>query len=233
MTNPFIVGLSYSFSTISTPALPSSLSNVQLLGEMTFELAVAAGSGGQNLTALSAAIYPSLPTTTSNDPTTYTFLVFKMQSGAKTILALEWINISSIELASSMSLHVTVPNINLSDSTTIQSLLTQAGYSGITLNQVSATPPTLIKIIATTQLSNNLTNDLTMTLGSPVNAVAIGLYSDNSVSNITNQVIWSSSAPTIVGVNAISGAMSPLTSGTATVSASASGLASSTINITI
>ena len=235
MNTNFAVGTAYSFSTITTPLLQDQYNNITLLGEMSFELAVGAGSGSQNLAALAAAIYPSLPSTTSSDPSTYTYLVFKLLNGSKVILAEEWINQNSVVVSAVQTLIATIPNIGSSDQSKISTMLSQAGYSGATFQQISAAPPTLAKIIISGPPSANAASltAISLTIGNAVSCMAIGLYSDNSVKNISNQVVWASDNQSIAAINVSTGSISPLTVGTSNITANMIGLSSNTIVATV
>ena len=232
----FTRGNSYSFNTYTTAALQNIFTNVTLLGSMSFELASGIGVGGQNLAALAAAMIPSIPSTISKDPSTYTYLIFQNQNNTKVILAQEWINPNSVTLSAAQTTIVTVPNTGSSDQSKINSLLTLGGYSNLTFSNISATPPTIIEVIITAPPGGNANplNTLSVSNGiTNIACTAIGLYSNGTVANLSSQVIWTSSTPSIAAIGINTGIISPIKVGTSNINASISGLISNTVVVTI
>jgi hypothetical protein len=125
----FNINKSYSFKTLAPSVLGASFKNFKCLGIFDYNTAAQYINPNER----HAQIYPLLPAGTSNDPTTYTYLLFQSPSGVKTVLALEWIDSASVSLLTYSSLAITVPNAGSADVKKIRDMLVIMGYSGISI----------------------------------------------------------------------------------------------------
>jgi len=89
------IGGTYSFSVYPVAVLGTNFKNVLVLSILS---AATARALGEDIYARHALMSPSLPDTTQKkDPTKYKYVQIQLPSGVIQILALEWINPSTIE----------------------------------------------------------------------------------------------------------------------------------------
>jgi hypothetical protein len=89
------VGGTFSFSVYPVAVLGTNFKNVLVLSILS---AATAQALGEDIYARHALIAPSLPDTIQKkDPTKYKYVQIKLPSGVVQILAMEWINVSTIE----------------------------------------------------------------------------------------------------------------------------------------
>jgi hypothetical protein len=89
------VGGIYSFSVYPVAVLGTNFKNVLVMSILDAESAQALGL---DILAQHALIYPSLPSTTVNNPQKYKYLKIKLPSGLTQIIAKEWINPTTLEV---------------------------------------------------------------------------------------------------------------------------------------
>ena len=224
MNNPFLLTKFYSFNTLAPALLPSSFANVQVLAIVGFDVAIMISN--QNITALAAAIYPVLPSGSVSDPTMYEYVVVQSANGSKTILALDWLDLNSVVMTSSITINARISNVTLADISVINQALLQMGYNNITLTSIAAVTPTLIDILIYPATG-------AIAIGATGNFIAIGIYSDNSTANITNQVTWISSNTAVATINSNTAVVTGFTAGNSNVTARLNGIVSSNCVITV
>lgn len=69
---------------------------------------------GFDILAQHALVYPSLPSSTVNNPSKYKYLRIKLPSGATQIIAMEWINPATLESVNMGSFTVVIDNTSSS-----------------------------------------------------------------------------------------------------------------------
>lgn len=109
MTTSYQIGSTYSFNTYAPDLLGTNYQNVVVAGIMD------AGSVQQlgfDVVGNNQQVYPSLPPGTPSDPTKYTYLRLKMQSGVYQAIAVPWIDDSSVQLIQAQNLQVLIANID-------------------------------------------------------------------------------------------------------------------------
>jgi hypothetical protein len=88
------VGGVYSFSVYPVAVLGTDFKNALVMSILDAESAQAMGL---DILAQHALIYPSLPSTTVNNPQKYRYLKIKLPSGLTQIIAMEWINPTTLQ----------------------------------------------------------------------------------------------------------------------------------------
>lgn len=138
---PLNVGNSYTFSTIAPAILQGSYVNAKLIAKGDYTVA----NQYANIFTLHQAIYPILINKNSgvsiypNDPTAYEYYIFKLPSNIYVALQSSWIIGSSITQIQSLSLSITVNNLNsYSDVTRILNAIATLGYNSLTSSVISA-----------------------------------------------------------------------------------------------
>lgn len=135
MTTQYQIGSTYSFGVYPVAQLGNNFQNVKVLAMLD---ATTVQQLGVDIWAMHKNIYPSLPAGTPNDPTQYQYLRIKLQSGASTIIAIPWINDSTVELVNAQTLDVKIYNV---DPATwiprVQLILAQAGLTNVSITTVN------------------------------------------------------------------------------------------------
>lgn len=129
MSIPFQINSTYNFNTRAPAILGTDFKNAKVLGVFDYDSA----SAFINPQTSHVNVYPYLPPGTVDDPKTYTYVLIKTQSGQKTILALPWIDESTIELVTAQKLTVVIQNIASGDAERIRDSLTILGFSTFVL----------------------------------------------------------------------------------------------------
>jgi uncharacterized protein YjdB len=108
-----------------------------------------------------------------------------------------------------------------------------AGTTNITaqLNGVTS-PPVAITVIALSSIVITPAVPVTITVGATQQYTATGLNWDGSAADISSQVTWSSDTPSTATISA-SGLATAVAAGTANITASASGLTSRNVTLTV
>jgi hypothetical protein len=129
MSVSFEIHKLYNFSTRAPAILGANFKSVKVLGIIDYNLA----SKYINPETQHVNIYPYLPTGTVNDPKKYTYVLIQTQSGDVTVLAMPWIDETSIALVASRNLIITVRDVDTGDDTVIRDNLLLMGFSDITI----------------------------------------------------------------------------------------------------
>lgn len=109
MTTQYEIGSTYSFQVYPVAQLGNNFQNTVVLAKLDADTVKQLGV---DIWGMHKQLYASLPSGTPNDPTQYQYLRLKLQSGQTTILAVPWIDDSTVELVSSETLQVTIGNID-------------------------------------------------------------------------------------------------------------------------
>lgn len=109
MTTQYQIGSTYSFQVYPVAQLGNNFQNVVVLALLD---ASTVQQLGIDIWGMHKNLYASLPAGTPNDPTQYQYLRLKLQSGQSTIVAVPWIDDSTVELANAQTLKVTLGNLD-------------------------------------------------------------------------------------------------------------------------
>jgi len=125
--NPF--ELDGVYNSLAPAILGASFKKVTILAIVNYSVA----SSYINIESNHVNIYPYLPVGTVNDPKTYQYLLVKTQTGESTVLALSWINLTTVVKVTSQIIKITVNDVTVSDSVKIRDSLILLGYSDFSI----------------------------------------------------------------------------------------------------
>lgn len=125
----FQVGKSYSFKTLAPTVLGIALTNQLVKGIVDYTTA----NQVANIDLVHRTVYPLLPVGTIDNPKQYRYLLLRSDSGATSAIAMEWIDLSTVVEAVSLSIVVTIPIATADDSRKIRDTLTLMGYQNFTI----------------------------------------------------------------------------------------------------
>lgn len=131
MSSPFDIKSVYSFDVYPSSILGTSFQNVTILSIMDYETAL---SMGVDVAATHVNVYPFLPNGTPDDPAATDYVRIQTASGAKTILGMSWINLSTIESITARIATVVIDGVTGADITNISNALVQNGFNNFTIN---------------------------------------------------------------------------------------------------
>lgn len=120
---------SYNFNTLAPTILATNYKNVKVLSIMNHDTALKYFVPATT----SASVFPFLPIGTVSDPTKYTYILFESNDSLKTVLALEWIDQSTITVVSYQTLTLTVTQAAAGDADKIKQSLLLLGITNFTL----------------------------------------------------------------------------------------------------
>lgn len=134
MTTQYQIGSTYSFQVYPVAQLGNNFQNVVVLALLD---ATTVQQLGIDIWGMHKNLFASLPAGTPNDPTQYQYLRLKLQSGQTTIVAVPWIDDSTVELANAQTLQVTLGNLDAATwSPRVQLALAQLLPPGTPINIV-------------------------------------------------------------------------------------------------
>lgn len=93
-----------SFDTYSVGHLGDIYQQVQILAILDYETA----RQYRDISAVAVAVYPTLPESTPKDFTKYKYLKVRLKDGGITVLALDWINSSTIHFHTEVEITIRV-----------------------------------------------------------------------------------------------------------------------------
>lgn len=125
----FKVGASYTFNTYAPAILGNTIKNAVLSAIVNY--ATAKKFGAVDFTQ--SRVFSYLPAGTPNDPQRFTYLIFKTESDAELVLAVPWINESTIETSDTTTLVVRVRGAGANDARNIKELMALAGWHQTTI----------------------------------------------------------------------------------------------------
>lgn len=126
----FTVGKVYSFNTYAPEVLGLKVTNSRCLAVMNAQNAI---SRGVDIVAMHARMRPHLPAGYNNDPYTMTYVEFENTSGLRTHMAMDWINMSTVEETDPNRIVATIDGVGPQDIDIIRGILVQQGYTNISL----------------------------------------------------------------------------------------------------
>lgn len=119
-----------SFNLHQTNVLPIKYENVKLLGVLDFNTV----KDFIDPLALHAAMYPSLPEGTLNDPKKYYYLKIKYTNGGYGYIGIPWIKLDSVKVIGSGTLTITIENASPDTLNTAVAALSSNGLKVSTVN---------------------------------------------------------------------------------------------------
>lgn len=134
MSIPFEVKKKYNFNTRAPAILGVSIKNAICDGVIGYEVAkmfISPETDNQN-------IFPALPPGTSPDPKQYTYVLFRSESGAKRVLALEWIDLATVAEVGTQKLTVVIQNVNSGQVAAIRDAVQLLGFNTFTATLADA-----------------------------------------------------------------------------------------------
>lgn len=118
--------------TVSFQLYPSAIigtvfNHCKITGVLDYDTAKAF----QDIDALHANVYPTLPSNTPDDPRQYSFLKVLLPSGDTTIIGLPWVKEDSLIKHDQSRVRFTIENVSADDLKNINQLLTSRGYTAM------------------------------------------------------------------------------------------------------
>ena len=129
MSNPFNIGVAYNFKTLAPAVLGLNMEELTVMAIMEYEVA----NTFRALGPVHAVVYPLLPPGTIDDATQLTYVVFKTKpdidgASEKIVLALQWIDLPTVEVVTGDTLVVTINGANVGDDVAVRDILRLAGF---------------------------------------------------------------------------------------------------------
>lgn len=88
---------------------------------------------GVDIQAIHANVYPTLPTSTPNDPTQYPWVGLELANGQTMFIGLPYIVDNTLVVASASSIQFTVDNVEPADQNAILQALAAAGFTAVNM----------------------------------------------------------------------------------------------------
>jgi hypothetical protein len=126
----FIVGSTYSFTTLAPSVLGGSFTNAQVIGIVNYGIALAI----TNIATLQKTVFPLLPPGSPSNYEDYNYIVFSTGTNSKLVLADAWINQGSIVQITGTAINITINNASLADVAILQKELTAMGYTNFAIS---------------------------------------------------------------------------------------------------
>jgi hypothetical protein len=131
MAMSFELHKKYNFNTLAPSILGSGFKNVLILAIIDYTVA----STYSSIQAWHTNVYPYLPAGTPKDPTKYTYILFRTEVNTNIVLALPWIDLTTISEVTQNHLTVVINNVTPEDITRVSESLTLLGLTSFTLTQ--------------------------------------------------------------------------------------------------
>jgi hypothetical protein len=128
MTTQYEIDESYSFNVFPIPIIGNNYKNVVVQAVLDANTAQLLGC---DIQGLHKQCYSFLPAGTPNDPTKYQYLKLLQQNGSSTIIAVPWIDDSSVTQTSTTTIVATITGASPSDLSRVQLALAQNGFSNV------------------------------------------------------------------------------------------------------
>jgi hypothetical protein len=128
----FLINKTYNFNTKAPAILGSSIKNAKLLATMDYHTAITYDT----VDAKFRSVYPALPPGTPDQPEACIYYRFLTESGEKIIIADQWVDESSIETVTHISLQVTFSRLSTPDIARIRDAINALGYTEYNIRQI-------------------------------------------------------------------------------------------------
>jgi hypothetical protein len=119
----------YSFDVYPVAEIGNDFQNVTVLSILDPETA----GLYIDIRAMHIRVFPRLPASTPDDPTSYNYVKLKTASGETRVIGMPWINQASIELVERSTTVFEVANTNVSDQIKIRQLLAANGFTALNM----------------------------------------------------------------------------------------------------
>jgi hypothetical protein len=127
---PFKIGSIYTFNTLAPTVLESVMRNVRILSIMSYDLA----NSYINVDIMQKSIYPLLPSGTPSNPRDYVYILFETEAKIKTVLAIDWIDINSIQEVTTVTINIRVDRAAIEDIPKIRDTLKLMGFTNLNIS---------------------------------------------------------------------------------------------------
>lgn len=126
----FIVKKTYTFNTLAPAILGSSYKNAEMLGEISYEIAITR----ENIDLKYRQIYPVLPPNTTDSPKTQKYFIFRTETGQLVTLCEQWIDMASVREVGGVNFTVSFKDAEPADKNRIRAVLSAMGYTNFTIS---------------------------------------------------------------------------------------------------
>ena len=126
----FTVKKTYTFNTLAPAILGSSYKNAEMLGEISYEIAITR----ENIDLKYRQIYPVLPPNTTDSPKTQKYFIFRTETGQLVTLCEQWIDMASVQEVGGVNFTVSFKDAEPADKNRIRAVLSAMGYTNFTIS---------------------------------------------------------------------------------------------------
>lgn len=126
----FTVKKTYTFNTLAPAILGSSYKNAEMLGEISYEIAITR----ENIDLKYRQIYPVLPPNTTDSPKTQKYFIFRTETGQLVTLCEQWIDMASVQEVGGVNFTISFKDAEPADKNRIRSVLSAMGYTNFTIS---------------------------------------------------------------------------------------------------
>ena len=126
----FTVKKTYTFNTLAPAILGSSYKNAEMLGEISYEIAITR----ENIDLKYRQIYPVLPPNTTDSPKTQKYFIFRTETGQLVTLCEQWIDMASVQEVGGVKFTISFKDAEPADKNRIRSVLSAMGYTNFTIS---------------------------------------------------------------------------------------------------
>lgn len=126
----FTVKKTYTFNTLAPAILGSSYKNAEMLGEISYEIAITR----ENIDLKYRQIYPVLPPNTTDNPKTQKYFIFRTETGQLVTLCEQWVDMASVQEVGGVNFTISFKDAEPADKNRIRSVLSAMGYTNFTIS---------------------------------------------------------------------------------------------------
>lgn len=129
MTTNFIPSNTYNFKVYPSAVLGADWDNVVVLGVLTYHAAL----NFADIDALHVNVYPHLPEGTPDRAEDFQYLLVRTSNGQQTVIAVQWIDASTIRQVTNTKIHVVINNAGSHNLEEVRAALYSNGFTDISL----------------------------------------------------------------------------------------------------
>lgn len=126
----FTVKKTYTFNTLAPAILGSSYKNAEMLGEISYEIAITR----ENIDLKYRQIYPVLPPNTTDNPKTQKYFIFRTETGQLVTLCEQWVDMASVQEVGGVNFTISFKDAEPADKNRIRAVLSAMGYTNFTIS---------------------------------------------------------------------------------------------------